>query len=72
MMQDFDNWVDRSGLFFSNYVYNREDRRYLTPQCGVTNGEFVRNIRKCLLCVEGSMSIHLPDGLQQEVQLLSC
>ena len=60
MLQDFDNWVNRSGLFFPNYVYNADDMRYLTPQCGATNAEFVPNISECLLRVDASMSMPLP------------
>jgi hypothetical protein len=60
MLQDFDNWVNRSGLFFPNYVYNGDDMRHLTPQCGTSNAEFVPNISECLLRVDASMSMHLP------------
>jgi hypothetical protein len=65
MAQDFENWVQRSGLFFSNYVFGSNDVEFLRPQGGVSNEEFVPNIDDCLQRVTAEMSLPLPPVAEQ-------
>jgi hypothetical protein len=65
MAQDFEHWVQHSGLFFSNYVFGSEDVRFLRPQRGVSNEVFVPNIDDCLKRVTAEMSLPLPPVAEQ-------